>query len=55
MAVGAFSEFVGKLSSVTLRYEKYGGTGLGAFTFGAGASSLSIDSVRIVAGDSGHR
>ncbi|GFR68145.1 RNA-directed DNA polymerase from [Elysia marginata] len=55
MAVGAFSDFVGILSSVTLRYEKYGGTGFGAFVFGAGKNSLSIDSVRIVAGDSGHR
>ncbi|KAK3738410.1 hypothetical protein RRG08_037047 [Elysia crispata] len=55
MAVGAFSELVGKISSVTLRYEKYGGTGFGAFVFGAGRNTLSIDAVRVVAGDSGHR
>ncbi|RUS88835.1 hypothetical protein EGW08_003380, partial [Elysia chlorotica] len=55
MAAGAFSDFVGTISSITLRYEKYGGTGFGVFVFGAGADSLSVDSVSITAGDSGHR
>ncbi|GFN73656.1 pancreatic lipase-related protein 2 [Plakobranchus ocellatus] len=55
MAVGVFSDFVGQLSSVTLRYDKYGGVGFGTILFGGGRNSLSIDSVRILAGDSGHR